>query len=126
MTVIGTSIGIRRVGRVETEEEHDWAEFDPNLPRDAAPWRTFRWHRGQRHYSGTFWSCTERGHVIYESRLELARLLYADFSRSVRRILAQPFRMRAEVDGILRRHVPDYLLLTEAGQSLSMSSQGID
>jgi hypothetical protein len=24
----------------------------------AAPWRTFRWYYGQRHYSGTYWSLT--------------------------------------------------------------------
>jgi hypothetical protein len=24
----------------------------------AAPWRTFRWHDGQQHYSGTYWSAT--------------------------------------------------------------------
>lgn len=30
----------------------------------AAPWRTFRWHRGQKHYSGTYWSSTVGGHVI--------------------------------------------------------------
>ena len=38
----------------------------------AAPWRTFRWYFGQRHYSGTYWSATQGDHVIYESRLELA------------------------------------------------------
>ncbi|WP_202919358.1 TnsA-like heteromeric transposase endonuclease subunit [Saccharothrix deserti] len=81
----------------------------------ASPWRTFRWHRGQRHYSGSFWSATERDLVIYESRLELARLLFADFDRSVQRILAQPFLLRAEVAGALRKHVPDYLLLTSTG-----------
>ena len=47
----------------------------------AAPWRTFRWYFGQRHYSGTYWSATQRDHVIYESRLELANLLLADFDR---------------------------------------------
>jgi hypothetical protein len=41
----------------------------------AAPWRTFRSYVGQRHYSGTYWSATERDQVIYESRLELASLL---------------------------------------------------
>ncbi len=45
---------------------------------DAAPWRTFRWHLGQKHYSGSFWAATEQALVIYESRLELA-LLFADF-----------------------------------------------
>jgi hypothetical protein len=40
--------------------------------------------------------------VIYESRLELARLLFADFEASVRHIVAQPFLLRADVDGDLR------------------------
>jgi hypothetical protein len=53
--------------------------------------------------------------VIYESRLELARLLFADFDRSVQRILAQPFLLCFEVAGAQRKHVPDYLLLTSSG-----------
>ena len=40
---------------------------------------------------GSNWSATEGRHVIYESRLELARLLFADFDRSVHRICAPPF-----------------------------------
>jgi hypothetical protein len=40
----------------------------------SAPWRTFRWYFGQRHYAGTYWFATQRDHVIYESRLELANL----------------------------------------------------
>lgn len=47
--------------------------------RSASPWRTFRWYKGQKHYSGAFWSATEHDWVIYESRLELACLLFADF-----------------------------------------------
>jgi hypothetical protein len=31
-----------------------------------------------------------RDHVIYESRLELSRLIFADFDRAVHRILASP------------------------------------
>jgi hypothetical protein len=82
---------------------------------DAAPWRTFRWYRGQRHYSGTYWSATERGHVIYESRLELEALLLADFDTKVRRIVAQPFRLRADVSGRPREHTLDYLLASDDG-----------
>jgi hypothetical protein len=41
--------------------------------------------------AGGYWSATEGRHVIYESRLELARLLFSDFDRSVHRICAQPF-----------------------------------
>src|ERR1700747_71505 len=63
----------------------------------GVPWRTFRWYFGQRHYSGTYWSSTQHDHVIYESRLELANLLLADFDSKVRRIAAQPFMFRAEV-----------------------------
>lgn len=33
--------------------------------------------------SGYFWSATMSAHVVYESRLELARLLLADFDRHV-------------------------------------------
>ena len=78
----------------------------------ALPYRTFRWYRGQRHYSGSYWSSTNCAHVIYESRLELARLLMADFDTSVTKIVAQPFLLRVRVDGKMRRHIPDYCLLT--------------
>ncbi|HBF82125.1 MAG TPA: TnsA-like heteromeric transposase endonuclease subunit [Streptomyces sp.] len=81
----------------------------------AAPWRTFRWFKGQKHYSGTYWSATMRDHVIYESRLELTRLLFADFDPCVHRIVAQPFLLKAVMEGKVRRHIPDYLLITEQG-----------
>ena len=81
----------------------------------AQPYRTFRWYLGQRHYSGSYWSSTESTHVIYESRLELGRLLMADFDRSVTKIVAQPFLLRARIHGKVRRHIPDYWLLTSDG-----------
>ena len=90
-----------------------WELATTEVLASAVPWRTFRWHKGQRHYSGTYWSATERDHVIYESRLELARLLYADFDTSVKRIIAQPFLLRAQVEASVRRHVPDFLLLSD-------------
>ncbi|MFQ6397585.1 TnsA-like heteromeric transposase endonuclease subunit [Nocardia sp. KC 131] len=80
---------------------------------DVVPWRTFRWRDGQQHFSGTYWSATVSGHVIYESRLELARLLLADLERSVKHIVAQPFMLHTVVGGKVRRHIPDYLLFTE-------------
>jgi len=81
----------------------------------AAPWRTFRWYFGQRHYSGTYWSATEREHVIYESRLELANLLLADFDPTVHHIVAQPFQSSGTVDNQERRHIPDYLWDSDDG-----------
>jgi hypothetical protein len=76
----------------------------------AVPWRKVRSARGQAHYPGYFWSATMGGHVIYESRLELARLPLADFDRDVAAIAAQPFLLQAHVAGTARRHVPDFLL----------------
>lgn len=76
----------------------------------AGPWRTMRNRRGQRHYSGFYWAATAGCFVIYESRLELARLLLADFDPDVVGIAAQPFRLQACVNGRIRRHVPDFLL----------------
>ena len=81
----------------------------------AAPWRTFRWYFGQHHYSGTYWSSTQGDHVIYESRLELANLLLADFDSQVRQIVAQPFIVCAEVQGQARKHIVDYLWGTADG-----------
>ena len=82
----------------------------------AVPWRKARSARGQAHYPGYFWSATTGGHVIYESRLELARLLLADFGLDVT-IAAQPFLLQARAAGMARRHVPDFLLL-HAGESV--------
>lgn len=73
----------------------------------AAPSRNFRSYFGQRHYSGTYWSATERDHVIYESRPELANLILADFDPTVHHIVAQPFQLTANVDGQERRHILD-------------------
>lgn len=79
------------------------------------PWRLFRWHHGQAHYSGWYWSATMGKHVVYESRLELARLLLADFDPRVVSIAAQPFHITEHLDRRTRRHVPDYLLLDRDG-----------
>jgi transposase InsO family protein len=92
--------------------EGRWAPGAPDSGiMRAVPWQTFRWRHGQQHYSGTYWSSVMGGHVIYESRLELTRLLYADFDRGTEVVLAQPFLLSARVDGGKRRHVPDFLIL---------------
>ena len=90
-----------------------WGSATTDFLSRAVPWRTFRWRDGQRHYSGTYWSATNRDHVIYESRLELARLLLADYDATVRQLIAQPFLLRARVNRRIRRHVPDFLLFTD-------------
>jgi hypothetical protein len=108
------SVSYRRADDL-SEVAREWIAAGVDELASAAPWRAFRWHRGQRHYSGTYWSSTAGSHVIYESRLELARLLFADFDMRVREIVAQPFLLRASVDRKPRKHIPDYLLITDTG-----------
>lgn len=79
---------------------------------ESVPWRRFRSHKGQQHLSGSYWSATTGGFVVYESRLELARLLLADFEPTVTMIYAQPCLIEAAVEGRVRRHVPDFLLVS--------------
>lgn len=79
----------------------------------SSPWREFRWYRKQRHYSGTYWSATMRAPVGYESRLELAWLLEADFDLRVTWIGSQPFLLEGTDGERIRRHIPDYLLVRD-------------
>lgn len=97
-------------------EDRAWSEVPVKLLASATPWRTFRWFKGQKHYSGICWSAMTNDHVINESRLELARLLFADFDPSVRHIVAQQFLLKATLEGKVRKHILDYLLITGQGQ----------
>jgi hypothetical protein len=81
----------------------------------SVPWRRWRSRQGQAHPSGSYWAATMGGHVVYESRLELARLLLADFDPAVVNVWAQPCRLVATVGGIRRHHVPDFLLASPEG-----------
>ncbi|MFI1290743.1 TnsA-like heteromeric transposase endonuclease subunit [Streptomyces sp. NPDC020792] len=113
MGEIAATVSVRRQ-RGAVVEDRDWGTAPVDLLRSACPWRMFRWYKGQKHYSGTYWSATMRDHVIYESRLELSRLLlfFADFDPTVCGIVAQPFLLKTVLKGKVRRHIPDYLLLT--------------
>ncbi|MEU6260432.1 TnsA-like heteromeric transposase endonuclease subunit [Streptomyces sp. NPDC047043] len=82
---------------------------------ESGPWRQVRSVHGQRHYSGTYMSATTGGPVVYESRLELARLLLADFDPVVREIYGQPCHLVARFGDRVRRYVPDFLLVTRSG-----------
>lgn len=79
------------------------------------PVREFRWVKGQRHYSGWYWSATTGGMLVYESLLERDRLLLADFASDVVAIAAQPFQLLGADGDRLRRHVPDIVLVHAGG-----------
>jgi len=71
--------------------------------------REFRSFKGQRVYSGWYWSATVGHHVVYESRLELARLLLADHDPIVAAIVEQPTLLQGRDGSRIRHHVPDFL-----------------
>jgi len=81
----------------------------------SVPVRQFRWYKGRKHYSGWYWSSTNGDLVVYESRLELARIMLVDFAPDVRGIAAQPFRLIAADGDRIRRHVPDIFLVDADG-----------
>ena len=75
------------------------------------PWRTFRWYKGQKHYSGLYWSATTRTHVAYESRLELARLPSVE-SRGWRfEVAHEPPEQRASNIRFLAGYRRDWLMV---------------
>lgn len=82
---------------------------------ESVPWRRPRSRRGQLHLPGCYWSATVADHVVYESRLELERLLLADFDPGVRWIYAQPCLLTGVVGDVERRHVPDFLFASASG-----------
>lgn len=86
---------------------------------EGLPVRDFRSYKGRRHYSGWYYATTGQRLVAYESRLELARILLADFDPDVVAVTAQPFQVRAHDGDRMRRHVPD-LLLVHADAGVSM------
>ena len=55
--------------------------------------------------------------VGYESLLERDRLMLADFDRDVVAVASQPFGVSGRDADVLRRHVPDYLLLRRDGSA---------
>jgi hypothetical protein len=101
-------VKFRPTARAELSMPVSQARIEPLL--GIHPWRTFKWHQDQKNYMGAYWSATEGRHLIYESRHELAHLLYADFDQAVTRIATQPFRLDVRINGKVYHHVPDFLL----------------
>jgi TnsA-like endonuclease N terminal len=110
-------------GSVRVRYRRDDGQFaDTPLDRLAVddvmaglPVREFRSYKGRQHYSGWYWSSTLARLLVYESRLELARIMLADFDPSVTGIAAQPFLLSGPDQGRTRRHVPDLLLVGADG-----------
>ncbi|MBK8445666.1 MAG: TnsA-like heteromeric transposase endonuclease subunit [Micropruina sp.] len=91
------------------------AEVEAEAVVGGRPVRRFPSHRNQSNYPGWLWSVTMGRLVGYESLLERDRLWLADFDPTVRGIASQPFWMSGRDESVLRRHVPDFMLKTDAG-----------
>jgi hypothetical protein len=61
----------------------------------GVPMRDFRWFKGRRHYSGWHWTLKMRRRVVYESRLELSRIMLGDCDPMVVTIAAQPLQLNS-------------------------------
>ncbi|WSG43936.1 TnsA-like heteromeric transposase endonuclease subunit [Dactylosporangium sp. NBC_01737] len=67
-------------------------------------------------HAGLYWSATMAAHIPYESRLELSRLLLADFDSEVTGLFAQPFRVSVTgAPGVERQWIPDFCLVQADG-----------
>lgn len=96
-------------------EDVELARLEAEDVLSGWPVREFRVYKGRRHYSGWYASSTMGRHVVYESRLELARLMLADQDPSVTRIAAQPMQLRGRDGRRVRTHIPDFLLEHQDG-----------
>jgi hypothetical protein len=75
-----------------------------------------RYRRANGEFVDTsYWSAPIERLVVYESRLELARIMLADHDPEVSAIAAQPFQLTGPDKERVRRHVPDLLLVDRDG-----------
>ncbi|WP_327418083.1 TnsA-like heteromeric transposase endonuclease subunit [Streptomyces sp. NBC_01233] len=85
---------------------------------DTPPVRPFRWSRGERHFSGWYWSATTGQHVGFESWLERDRLVLMDSDPGVVGIASQPFWLHWHDGKRERRHAPDYFVRRADGSAV--------
>jgi hypothetical protein len=83
--------------------------------------RSFPAYRGQRNFTGWYWSATCQGHVAYESWLERDHLIRLDFDRATVAIAAQPFTLGWD-DGVVGHleHTPDFFVRRGDGTGLAV------
>jgi hypothetical protein len=80
------------------------------------PVRRFPSYKGQRHFSGLWWTATVGRHVGYESWLERDHLMLLDFDPTVVAVASQPFWLFwTNEQGKVRSHAPDYFARLAGG-----------
>lgn len=93
----------------------------------ALPVRRFTSRKGQRHFSGLWWSVTTGGHVGFESWLERDHVMLLDLDPTVVGIASQPFWLgwRGE-GGSWIRHVPDYFARRQDGSAVVVDCRPVE
>ncbi|WP_331756084.1 TnsA-like heteromeric transposase endonuclease subunit [Streptomyces sp. NBC_01643] len=84
---------------------------------DCRPSRAFPVYRGQKNFTGWWWTSTTDTHVGYESWLERAVLIGLDFDSDVVGISSQPFWLHWFDGTQPRRHAPDYFVRRADGSA---------
>ncbi|MFE6848809.1 TnsA-like heteromeric transposase endonuclease subunit [Streptomyces sp. NPDC057686] len=83
------------------------------------PNRCFPVYRGQRNWTGWYWSATCAGHIGYESWLERDHVMLLDFDPDVVGMASQPFTLSwRSPDGVRMQHTPDYFVRRADGTGL--------
>ena len=88
------------------------------------PVREFPSYKGQRRYSGRWWTATTGSLVGYESWVERDTLLLLDFDADVMDIASQPFWLFwTTAEDKSRSHAPDYFVRLADGSDPSAALQ---
>ncbi|ORA10201.1 TnsA-like heteromeric transposase endonuclease subunit [Mycobacterium arosiense] len=91
-----------------------------SLPlEECAPVRKAVSYKGQKNFTGEWWSSTTESHLPFESWVERDFLVAADFDPHTIGISVQPFTFRfLSVAGKQREHTPDVFLRTRSGDGV--------
>lgn len=91
------------------------------------PVRRFPSYKGQKHFSGRWWSATMGRHVGYESWLERDHLMLLDFDPTVVGVASQPFWLFWTTElGKTRSHAPDYFARLVDGEALVVDCRPVE
>ncbi|WP_075022387.1 TnsA-like heteromeric transposase endonuclease subunit [Actinomadura madurae] len=85
---------------------------------DALPVRSFPSFKGQKNFTGLWWSATTSRHVGFESWVERDQAMLLDFDSNVVGFSSQPFRIWWQGESNIHRHVPDYFARMADGGGL--------
>ncbi|WP_338118011.1 TnsA-like heteromeric transposase endonuclease subunit [Streptomyces coryli] len=85
---------------------------------ECRPSRSFPAYRGQKNFTGWWWTATTGTDVGYESWLERSVLIGLDFDPAVVGISSQPFWLHWHDGRRLRRHPPDYFVRRADGSAV--------